>query len=436
MVPNSFTTMSENDRKNSNSAMDQIIGNVTAEMQNLDGQYVPLAYSTPPGSNIPQENIGWNQSNSYDLHYNRVCNDSHLYNSNQQFNQPSYNFIQQPSASQHLYVPNHVFNKQNSINYEIYQNFQGNVNDVDMYDNNYHLMRNQNFQRTPHLNEQVLQSQHISNHTQLIENLVGNWVTPNTTGTYSPFGNTDLYQNNGKIFDPIDSNNVKPTMEDTQFNMGEQSVDDKFQFNRDTKKPRIVAEVKPMRPTYSDVLAKSVPQTTIKPAKNEMKENKLKKESSKKSKSEKVLKPNTPLNRSSTNNDLNIKEVSFEKNQSLKNSDKIKISKTRQLDRKWASLDNISEPQNKNIKNKKKEEDNQSKNIGKKVKNVNNTSESETNSLKNETYWVSKNGVKKGNKINNRSNKNNDNANGNERPSGKRNQRVKKKDNNIVIGKS
>lgn len=428
MVPATFGTMSENDRKNVNSAMDQIIGNVTAEMQNSDGQYIPLAYSTPPASNIPQDNMNWNHPNSYELHYNRACNDPHLYNPNQQFNQPSYNFIQQPSASHHLYVPNHVFNKQNNMKYEIYQNMQSNLSDVDMFENNYHLIRNQNFQRAPHPNN-------VSNHTQLIENLVGNWVTPNTSGTYSPFGNTDLYKNNGKIFDPIDNNINKATVEDSQFNKSDQSMEEKFQFNNQSRKPRIVAEVKPMRPTYSDVLAKSVPQTTVKPTKNEIKESKLKKDSNKKSKSEKVIKPNTPLNRSSTNNELNVKEVSLEKNQSIKNNDKNKISKPGQLDRKWASLDNISEPQNKN-KSRKREEDHstQTKNVSKKVKNTNNVSESETNCVKNETYWISKNGVKKGNKTNNRLNKNGDIANGNERPPGKRNPRVKKKDNNIVIG--
>ncbi|KAL3269972.1 hypothetical protein HHI36_009027 [Cryptolaemus montrouzieri] len=445
MVHTIFPAMSDNERSNSNSAMDKIIGNVTAEMQNLDGQYVPLGYSTPPVSNIPQDSINWNQQNSFENHFNMHCNESQMFNLNQQFNQP-YNFVQQPStSSQHLYIPNNIYKNQsksiNNINYEMYQSMQGNISDIDMFDANYCILNN--LQRSNLLGEPPIQSNHdsppnASNHTQLIENLVGNWVIPNTTGTYSPFGNADAYKSNKNVFEqilPLDKIVNGQSKEDSQFNISDQPIDEKFQFMRDTRKPRMVAEVKPMRPTYSDILTKPVPQTTIKPAKSDIKDTKFKKESNKKNKSEKTLKVNIPLNRSSTNNDLNLKDVTFEKNQNIKNGDKNKNLKNGQLDRKWASLDNIAEPLNKDIRSKKKEEENInfSKTNLKKTKNNSNVSESEGSSVKNETYMISKNGSKKGNKSFSRL-KNNDTSNGVERLPGKRNQRIKRKDNNSMIG--
>ncbi|XP_054275235.1 dnaJ homolog dnj-5 isoform X2 [Macrosteles quadrilineatus] len=86
------------------------------------------------------------------------------------------------------------------------------------------------------------------NNHQLIENVVGNWL-PNKSGTYSPFGNVSHPQSEVKEEDRT----VRPAQPGQ------------------VKKPRIVAEVRPMRPSYSDVLAKSVvppltpPPTATKP---------------------------------------------------------------------------------------------------------------------------------------------------------------------------
>ncbi|CAH1395752.1 unnamed protein product [Nezara viridula] len=74
----------------------------------------------------------------------------------------------------------------------------------------------------------------------LIENVVGNWV-PNRTGTYSPF--------------PGVSQEDVPTLQQQQINQQPSPAP------APVKKQRIVAEVKPMRPSYSDVLAKSPPLT-------------------------------------------------------------------------------------------------------------------------------------------------------------------------------
>ncbi|KAJ8882270.1 hypothetical protein PR048_018758 [Dryococelus australis] len=95
-----------------------------------------------------------------------------------------------------------------------------------------------------------------SNHSraQLIENLVGNWV-PNQSGTYSPFGCMD------NVMRPVPNTNqqgiqtvpIAPESESDQKGIGRGIA----------RKARIVAEVRPMRLSYSDVLAKSVPQPPV-----------------------------------------------------------------------------------------------------------------------------------------------------------------------------
>nr|CAD7456229.1 unnamed protein product [Timema tahoe] len=89
-----------------------------------------------------------------------------------------------------------------------------------------------------------------NNGTQIIENLVGNWV-PNQSGTYSPFGCTDNSLQHVSISNQqgIQTSGV----------IAEPDKDGKG-VGRGTRRTRIVAEVRPMRPTYSDVLAKSAPQ--------------------------------------------------------------------------------------------------------------------------------------------------------------------------------
>nr|CAD7195884.1 unnamed protein product [Timema douglasi] len=89
-----------------------------------------------------------------------------------------------------------------------------------------------------------------NNGTQIIENLVGNWV-PNQSGTYSPFGCTDNSLQHVSISNQqgIQTSGVNAEPDKDGKGVG-----------RGTRRTRIVAEVRPMRPTYSDVLAKSAPQ--------------------------------------------------------------------------------------------------------------------------------------------------------------------------------
>ena len=158
-----------------------------------------------------------------------------------------------------------------------------------------------------------------SNSKQLIDNLVGNWV-PNQSGTYSPFGG---------------SPNVTPIPQTTP------EVKDTDELPRaipdaQQKKPRMVAEVKPMRPSYSDVLTKSVPipssPQTAPPIKPKQ-EGSTKKIVSKKNKTKPVV---LKRQNSSGSDEHNSPKIQAPKKNLEKNNSS--------LPRRWVSLDNLGSP--------------------------------------------------------------------------------------------
>lgn len=411
--------MSDNNRRSPQGG----IGNANADIQNLQNQYVSLGFSTSTNNSTDSINRNQQTQSSFINQnvFNLPSNGQVFNNLNQQYPQPSYSFVQ-PSQ---IFVPNvmpefngHV-NGLNQLNYDMFQNIPSNSIDVNPFESNYKLGNNQNVQIPP---ENVLTSNEHGP-SQLIENLVGNWISPNISGTYSPFGNLNESPTSHKKIVNVSNVTINPDVISPEY-------DDKFQFSRENRKPRMVAEVKPMRPSYSDVLSKSVPAT--KPTKNEVKDSFQKKEVSKKNKIDKNIKLNQLLNRSNTNNDLNIKDLHFEKNSNTKNNSKTK-NKNEKLERKWASLDNINESGNKNEKIKKKdvEETNKSssKNSSKKKNNNFEANETESGNSTSETYVISKNGVKKNNKV-----KSKMDTLSNERSFGKKSQRTKRKDNNRLLG--
>lgn len=413
--------MSEKNRNCNNEAMEKIIGNMTAEIQNADGQYVPLGFTSPPTT----ESLNWNQHPNYMNHFH-----SEPLMNMDQYPQQSYNYM--PAAS-HMYEPNGY--KKSFSDYDMYKSMQNGVSDMNLYDRDYRLLM-PHHQMVNNMPEHVSQDSapHMSNRTQLIEHLVGNWMVPNNSGTYSPFGNAEAFKTN--VFDlPADRDlNAHQSKEENKFKNPDE--DHQFQFTRDSRKPRMVAEVKPMRPSYSDVLTKPVPQVnTIKSPKNDPKEVKPKKDGKKAGKNDKEKKVAATLNRSNTSNE--IKELPIDKNaQTISKNEKNKSSKNNQMNRKWASLDNISENLQKADESKKKKPEEPStsnKNAGKQSasKKINKTidiGELENDIGKNETISVNKNGIKKVNKVTNRP-KSNDSFGSSERPPGKRNQRTRKKEN-------
>lgn len=357
-------------------AVDQIIGNMTSDIQNADGQYIPLGFTPPPTPVSP-----------YLLHFGG--GEAKIGYPVDQFGQPSYSYIPQPFES--YGGPSDIFGDYRP------------------------------FVAPNHVME-------MPNNTQLIENLVGNWTMPNASGTYSPFGNPHFVPN------------VNLFESQPEENFGSNGVleDIHFQF-RDPRKPRVVAEVKPMRPSYSDVLTKSAP---VPKAKVDSKDNKQKKENRKGAKNEKNPKPPN-LNRSNTNSD--IKDVPADKTPTTQKPKPAKTNRPNQLNRKWVSLDNVAEASTETKvelqqKNKKPEEvaaaanKTPNKSQKKTVKNpVNDCTDTDSGNSKTETFTFNKNSVKKGSKGPRQ--KSYDSFGSNDRPPGKRGQRVRKRETHVPFGK-
>lgn len=191
-------------------------------------------------------------------------------------------------------------------------NNMNSFNNQSLIDREYGLFGNQQMSVSPNLTAQN------SNSKQLIDNLVGNWV-PNQSGTYSPFGGSP------NVF-PVPK--TTPEVKDTD--ELPRAAPDAFQ-----KKPRAVAEVKPMRPSYSDVLTKSAPTPSSPQTAPPLKP---KQESAKKVVSKKTKTKPAVLKRqnSSGSDDHNSPKVQGPK--------KILEKNNTNLSRRWVSLDNLGSP--------------------------------------------------------------------------------------------
>jgi len=158
------------------------------------------------------------------------------------------------------------------------------------------------------------------NGKQLIDNLVENWV-PNQSGTYSPFGG---------------SPNITPVPQAVRDIRESDDLLTRNISDSQYKKPRMVAEVKPMRPSYSDVLTKSAPtppspltiQSNQKP-KIEVAGKKISNKNIKtKNKSALLKRQNSSGSDDHNSPKMQIPRKVFEKNSS-------------NLPRRWVSLDNL-----------------------------------------------------------------------------------------------
>uniref|UniRef100_A0A1B6EGV0 J domain-containing protein n=1 Tax=Clastoptera arizonana TaxID=38151 RepID=A0A1B6EGV0_9HEMI len=138
-----------------------------------------------------------------------------------------------PSNQIHQYLPSqNIYHPDQNIGYIHYQNQTMSTSLIQPQHCQIQSSSNHKDYGLFNNTEQSNQKNH-----QLIENLVGNWL-PNQSGTYSPFGNT-IHQSELK-----ESSGITSTLANQ---------------NIPGRKPRIVAQVRPMRPSYSDVLTKSAP---------------------------------------------------------------------------------------------------------------------------------------------------------------------------------
>ncbi|KAI5711861.1 hypothetical protein M8J75_003704 [Diaphorina citri] len=172
---------------------------------------------------------------------------------------PIYKQQQQQQAQQHSMYYNTAPGHDNYMSY-------GNMQQH--YQNSYLQHHQQQYQHPPPPQQQSIMrdyglfanhnDQMMSSHNntypghQLIDNLVGNWV-PNQSGTYSPFGNSFSAPNTFSV-----EKEERPAAVFSDMPRQESLLSN----NNVGKKPRMVAEVKPMRPSYSAVLTKSPPLPT------------------------------------------------------------------------------------------------------------------------------------------------------------------------------
>lgn len=189
--------------------------------------------------------------------------------------------------------------------------------------------------------------------SNFLKDLLGN-LEPNSSGTYSPFGqnyplnhpdasNMNILSNNS-VMDPL--KNQPPKAENSPKRNENSPLADT------SNKKRIVAEVKPMRPSYSDVLAKNTKNTSqndisrkvkpqnieIKPPNNKpsAKQDKpsCNKQDDCKHKNEKKQQSNT-ISSGSESGDINTDD-------NEKHTKPNKKSKNKRSSRKWSSLDDIT----------------------------------------------------------------------------------------------
>lgn len=185
--------------------------------------------------------------------------------------------------------------------------------------------------------------------SNFLQDVLGNWK-PNSSGTYSPFGQ-NYPLNHPDV--PILSNNSILEPKATQ---NSPKRNENGPLSDTSNKKRIVAEVKPMRPSYSDVLAKNTknpqPDVTRKTKPNNI-ETKTSKPNNKLDKPQTTVKPMNEENKTKSekknqnsmfsgneSGDTNAdeKERPHKQNKKLKN-------KQGNMSRRWSSLDDITTEQ-------------------------------------------------------------------------------------------
>lgn len=229
-------------------SIDDIIDHITADLQSYDGKYILLGQ---PSNNSETQSIWQQRVTRQPENLNYVQNP---YQEQQpspppppqpRLNHVDSNLFYSPNSfvdsTRNSYVP-YVINNTNQ--YQTSAAPESQCNYVYYQQNANHSADYGLFGAAP--------SNTYQNH-HLIENLVGNWV-PNQNGTYSPFGNTTHILENR-----VESNLVAGLQhQPPQTQHSNASSTFSKLGNNVVRRPRMVAEVRPMRPSYSDVLAKSV----------------------------------------------------------------------------------------------------------------------------------------------------------------------------------
>ncbi|XP_059052432.1 dnaJ homolog dnj-5 [Achroia grisella] len=241
--------------------------------------------------------------------------------------------------------------------YELYNHNQG-LREVpiqsqatQMFATNQDYSTNNNIHVPPNVQNSFCPDSGNETTPNFLKDFLGN-LEPNSTGTYSPFGqNYPLNHPDAPTLNmmpnPIIDTKAQAIKTDNSPKRNENSP-----LADTSNKKRIVAEVKPMRPTYSDVLAKNTKNssqleaaTKVKPQNTETKTNKsnskpdkptanLKHNDDNKHKNDK--KQQSTISSGSESGDINTDDT--EKQKPSKKSK----NKRGNMTRKWSSLDDIT----------------------------------------------------------------------------------------------
>ncbi|XP_022816320.1 dnaJ homolog dnj-5 [Spodoptera litura] len=249
--------------------------------------------------------------------------------------------------------------------YELFNHNQG-VRDIPlqmpqpshMFTLNQDFAMNNNNVHTPTTVNQTTYPENVTSQSptsNFLKDLLGN-LEPNSTGTYSPFGqNYPLNHPDASNMNILTNNPVIEPPKNQPIKVENSPKRNENSPLADTSnKKRIVAEVKPMRPSYSDVLAKNTKNTSptettrkVKPQNIETKpmNNKTNskpekptniKQDDNKHKSEKKQNTNT-ISSGSESGDINTDD-----NEKRQKPNKKSKNKRNNISRKWSSLDDIT----------------------------------------------------------------------------------------------
>lgn len=229
-------------------SLDEIIENMTADLHDSDGQYIQLGFTPPPTPATPQHH--WTPHSYLPPMTQPVYLPEHIAHPNEQ--PPFLNSRSHSQSSLGGLIPGREMPEGNFVNlvygspvglYVLNEStppgMQQNIilnNYVPYRENDYG-----SFMNTPAQHSATPQPPAERN-SALIDHLVGNWSSTGS-GTYSPFGNGSSPER--MMESPIQPLPPQPIPEE-----------------RVIPKKRIVAEVRPMRPSYSDIVSKSPPTKT------------------------------------------------------------------------------------------------------------------------------------------------------------------------------
>lgn len=217
--------------------------------------------------------------------------------------------------------------------------------------NNNALVQPMNIQHSAFNQESA--NQQTNTTSNFLKEVLGNWE-PNVSGTYSPFGqNYPLNIPETPIMS--NHNGIEPNFVQMKPENSPKRNENGPLADTSTKK-RIVAEVKPMRPSYSDVLAKNTKNTSVETKKVKPQnsvENKTPNKLIKTEKPSNIKQPNddakkTDKKHSTISSGSESGDINADDTEKQPKTNKKSKNRRNNMSRKWSSMDDITNEEGSN----------------------------------------------------------------------------------------